>query len=102
MGLSGWEVLLLCTISPFLLALPTPILPLFSHPAVGNLGLLVGLAARYSENDQGEGMRRLKITATGLGLATMGVVAGWWSVRGSRERVEGKARCVVSSFFPQR
>jgi len=43
-------------------------------------------------------MRRLKITAAGLGLATMGVVAGWWRVRDNRQRIEGKAKCVLPLF----
>ncbi|BGP19267.1 hypothetical protein JCM10213_008215 [Rhodosporidiobolus nylandii] len=81
MGLSGQEALLLVILSPFLLCL-SPFLPLFSHPAVGHLGALVGLVARYSEDHEGDGTRRLKVSAAGLGMLTTGMVAGWWKDRG--------------------
>ncbi|GAA5853850.1 hypothetical protein JCM8547_007472 [Rhodosporidiobolus lusitaniae] len=97
MGMSGDEVLLLCTLSPILLSIP-PFLPLFAHPAMGNLGLLVGLAARYAEDNEGDGMRRLRVTAAGLGLATLGQVAGWWRVKGEKGRVEAKASTFLTGL----
>ncbi|GAA6038296.1 hypothetical protein JCM8097_003930 [Rhodosporidiobolus ruineniae] len=101
MGLSGDEVLLLVTLSPFIFSLPLfgrPLLALFQHPAVGNLGLLVGLAARYAEDAEGDGTRRLRVVAAGLGMVTAGVAAGWWSARRDSVRVEGKASTFLSGL----
>ncbi|GAA6010929.1 hypothetical protein JCM10207_003995 [Rhodosporidiobolus poonsookiae] len=89
MGLDGREALLLSVLSPLLLSLP-PLLSLSQHPAFGNLGALLGLAARYVEDWEGDGKRRLAVVAAGVGWGTMGVVGGWWKAR-RVGRVEAKA-----------
>lgn len=88
MGLSGDEVLLFCVLSPLVLALP-PLRRALAHPALGNVGLLAGLAVRWVDDD---GKGRLRGLAAGLGMALCGRVAAWWDVRGDSAKLDARAR----------
>ncbi|GAA5996073.1 Cwh43p [Rhodotorula paludigena] len=87
MGLSGDEIALLCTLAPFLLAVP-PLRRAFAHPVLAHCGLLAGLATRWIDDG---GKWRLRWTAVGLGCATMGRVAMWWDVRRDAQKLEARS-----------
>ncbi|GAA5915772.1 Cwh43p [Sporobolomyces salmoneus] len=94
MGLSGLEVLLFSILSPGLLAIPQ-LRQLFSRPSFGNIGLLLGVTARWIPDEAdgagGHGSRRLTMSSIGLALATMGKVAEWWKVRNDYGKVQARS-----------
>ncbi|GAA5985216.1 hypothetical protein JCM10908_002572 [Rhodotorula pacifica] len=101
MGLSGDEILLFCCISPFLLSLP-PLRRLFARPSLGNLGALIGIASVFAGDtdgesgaSEGEGTARLRWTASGVAMATMGMVAGWWEVRTDDRKLENRTTTLL-------
>lgn len=94
MGLSGLEVLLFSILSPALLIL-RPLRTLFSRPSFANVGLLIGLIARWIPDEAdgagGHGSRRLTLVSIGLALGTMGKTAEWWAVRNDRAKLDARS-----------
>lgn len=94
MGLSGDEVLLFSILSPALLVIPQ-IQEIFSRPVFGNVGLLIGVAARWipdeADGARSHGSRRLRMVSMGLALSTLGKIASWWKVREDQAKLRARS-----------
>ncbi|KAI4165080.1 MAG: hypothetical protein LQ342_001357 [Letrouitia transgressa] len=86
MGISGYEVLVMCTVSPFLLCSKRLRLPIVRHVRTINLLSLSGLLAILAKKPE----YRLFAVAFGVSMACLAWSATWYAERSQIARLEAR------------
>ncbi len=86
MGISGYEVLIVSSLSPFFLAIPSIRRLVVKHLRISHLLSLVGLLAYQVEDPT----NRLLVVGLGVVMACLSWTATWYSEAGQPGRLEAK------------